>query len=520
MRVDLGRVRAKLIEVWGRHPDHNDDLVLVEQEMAEEIVPMMNGWLCEITHHAKPIYIFKLPSSESRFPTLVHKNLGSAKDYLLNGASLRVTRKKKIVVFEAFDLWKCHPDHLTFSSLVFKEKGQQKIDELNIFMGLEIEKGATEEYKDFKVVGRKTGREFSTQTILDHQFAFFCARNPHVYKYFIHWQAYRLQYPLRKAGVALVILSHEGIGKDLYFTRVLGTVIGKNHFYQTANLTDLAGHFNMCLEGKILVVFDEAGKIPSTQQSLLQCLITEEDMRIERKGMDSYKVKSAVNVVVNSNLQDEAILKVTAQSRRYVISKADSSINVDRKYFVDLIEDFLQLDVVDSQFAGVKAYANFLYNVDLTDWNPRDIPITETLIQNKLSSMPVPHQYIYECLVAAEVLNATENYTGHPWSNEGFSLPRSVLWDGFLYWSKRHTTWPGSQTQFVTSLESLIHIQEKRPRLAVGDASSRHFIIHIPPLHVARVSFVAEYSHVTFDDPESLDDFLAVVPRWAEAPPM
>lgn len=528
--LDLSKIKAKMEEVWEKHADDDKlDLPRVKEEMGDMIVPMMNRFMCSLTHHNKPTYIFKITCADSRFPSLVHKSQNGAADLLENGAmySVQYTSRKgksRVLDFEAFVLWKRHPEHLNFSNIVFKPLGTERNKELNIFMGLEIDREVAAPHKDWSVMGRLTKRRFSVQTVLDHQFSFFCSKNPELFKYFIHWQAHRLQYPLSKTGIALVVLSHEGIGKDLIFSRVLGKIIGAHHFYQTANTNDVTGHFNACLEGKILVVFDEAGKIQPQQQSNLQTLITEEDMRIERKGMDSYKVKSAVNVIINSNLLDEPIMRVTAQSRRFVITKADSSINVDKDYFVDIIRDFFEFDSGEDEavclYRGVCAYAHYLYNLDLSGWNPRKIPVTETLILSKLSSMSMPHQYVYECLSAALLLHADPNYVSIPWSDDWTSLPRSDIWEGYLHWAKKHTGCPGTLTSFGSSLKSLIGIVLARPRAIVADPNSRVFSFNIPPLKTARLKFIQEYSHVHFDedaDPD-LNQFLIVEPAWAEAP--
>lgn len=534
--ICLRDVLEMMEEVW-QHHSGNDKIssAAVEREMADRIVPYINRHICAITHHSKAAYIVKLRDHDSRFPLMIHKSEISMNDFFDNGGVLRAehTGGKSLRLFEfnAFKLWKHHPDHLTFSQIVFKDVGTEVPGELNIFRGLEVDRLKASDYKGYRVMGKLTKREFSVQTLLDHQFTFFCCANPIVYSYFIKWQAHRLQFPLQKSGVCLIVLSHEGVGKDLIFTRVLGAIIGRSHFLQTANLGDLAGQFNANLEGKILVVYDEAGKIGPREQSHLQTLITETDMRIERKCVDAYRVKSAVNVIINSNQMDESLIKVTAQARRWVITRADSSVNADKDYFVDLINDFLKLDEANSALPGVNAYADFLYNIDLEGWNPREIPVTEALIEFKLSSMPPPHQWAYECLSASKLFNAGEGCgmvtygaTDIEWGGEWIILPQSQLWNAYVAWCRRHCPQPGPINSFITSLRGLIGVSMKRPRAgrSPGGAIVRTQMLHVPPLFEAKAAFMSEYRSVRFDDSSDdgplITDYLPPLPDWHSAP--
>lgn len=70
-------------------------------------------------------------------------------------------------------------------------------------------------------------------------------------------------------------------------------------------------------------------------------------------------------------------------------------MNKSLEYFKDLVF-YLGYDhdlTGNDTEVGVKAFADFLYNVDLSDWDPRKIPLTQALINQKLSSLPPIHQW-------------------------------------------------------------------------------------------------------------------------------
>lgn len=478
----------------------------VQVALEAAVVPLINEFFAQITCQSKHMAVFKVPDPNSKFPIYVIKKLKDVQLLLEPGGRVTVPINKKSKTFSAFQIWSQSINVLTFSRIVFESPETIQPDELNNFRGLEIGPNDCWGKHTFHVTGRRTGQDFSVQTVLDHFFSFFANHNVEVYRYMINWLAWRIQNPALLHDSAIIILSHEGVGKDVFFAQMMRAIIGKTHFLQTACETDMVGKFNAAMESKIMVVWDEADGLDEGKMTALKNLITNDQQRVERKGIDAFYQKSAAGVCIFANTPSDNIMPVSAQARRWVISRADSSIVGNLDYFSDMINDFLGVGKTkeDQHLNGVMAFADFLYRVDVSHWDPRKIPITDALINNKLSSAPYPHLYLQECLQSGQVINMFKEWSStHPGLED-----KSDLWKAYTDWTRnRGITRPGVMANFLDLIQKIIRQK---------DPSSPS--IELPVLKSAREMFSREYTGVTFPNSEGLPTVSE--PRWEGAPSM
>ncbi len=196
------------------------------------------------------------------------------------------------------------------------------------------------------------------------------------------------------------------------------------------------------------------------------------------------------------------------QGRRFFVIKCDSSINQDKEYFWDLV-DFLGFN---GERKGVKAWGHYLYSRIIPEnWNPREIPVTQHLIDHKIASLdPVSHWW-YNCLVDGK-LSSSHYFSFAPggqdgitvvgdWIRENVLVSKSWLYDQFVAEAKHMNVKAIPQSSaFFKRLYNLIPgVEHKRPQ--------KERCIQIFSLHHARQVFVTVVTGVNFDGPDC-----AVVP--------
>jgi len=80
----------------------------------------------------------------------------------------------------------------------------------------------------------------------------------------------------------------------------LKCIIGENYYSLVRDLKNITSNFNSLMEHTIITQVEEvvefAGEFVKLQNTL-KSLTTEEDMRIEKKGVDAYMAKSLNNYI-------------------------------------------------------------------------------------------------------------------------------------------------------------------------------------------------------------------------------
>jgi len=182
-------------------------------------------------------------------------------------------------------------------------------------------------------------------------------------EYFINWLSTAFN-TMRKNGTAIVLRGVQGAGKNVLYEQIIEYAIGKNYCLIIGN-EDLKSNFNVSLENKLFVLANEIKgdfRDGNSSYEKLKQYITDEEMRIEQKGVDSRKIINYFNMLIFSNNQTP--LQIQGGDRRYTIYETN---NIPLK---QRVEQDLKIDMTNF----IKALKNeregfvkdlLLYNFDL-----------------------------------------------------------------------------------------------------------------------------------------------------------
>jgi hypothetical protein len=154
----------------------------------------------------------------------------------------------------------------------------------------------------------------------------------------------------------IVFISEEGAGKGTLM-HLLRRLIGEERCAETANASNLVGHFNSLISNKYLICFNELSKSQiSGHTGALKELITDPIITITNKGIDSRKEQSFHRFLGCTN--KTIPLNVSGGDRRFDVLRSSD----------ELIRDFQYFDrfnaMIDSDDALASIY-EYLMGVDL-----------------------------------------------------------------------------------------------------------------------------------------------------------
>lgn len=206
--------------------------------------------------------------------------------------------------------------------------------------------------------------------LIDHLFT---GAEPGAKEWFLRWCAFPLQYPgVKMFSSALIYGVGHGTGKSLVGYS-LGAIYGKN--FTEIDQDDLHGAFNSWAEAKQFVMGDDiAGSDRRADQGILRKLITQKQLRVNKKFVPDYTVPDFINYYFTANYPDAFFLE--DNDRRHFIQEVLVGPLPEEFY----IEYSLWLDT-----GGAAAIFHYLLNLDLGDFNPA-APAFVTLAKKRMIS--------------------------------------------------------------------------------------------------------------------------------------
>jgi hypothetical protein len=193
--------------------------------------------------------------------------------------------------------------------------------------------------------------------------------------YLLNWMARAVQQPGTAGEVAVVMRGKEGTGKGVA-AREFGRLFG-SHFRHVVQAKHLVGHFNSHLQHCSVLYADEsffAGD--RSHESTLKGLITEDTMIIEPKGLDAFTVRNCIHLIMSSN--SDWVVPAGADARRYFVLNVSDARMQDGTYFAAIVKQM--------NSGGREALLHSLQHRDISDFDPRRVPQTEALAEQKLHS--------------------------------------------------------------------------------------------------------------------------------------
>jgi hypothetical protein len=209
------------------------------------------------------------------------------------------------------------------------------------------------------------------QKFLNFMLDVICSGNAEHFNYLIKREATILQKRIRSEIAISLWTKEEGCGKGFYeavFRRLLG-----NHAMLITKPDHIIGKFNPHLETLLRLTADEALFVHNPDhRNTLFTLITEGELTIEPKGCGVYPARNFLNISTLSNADHHTPISSTA--RRFFIPTVSAARRQDFKYFGELKAEL--------DGGGYEALLyHLLHEIDLKDFNVRDVPRTAGLDQ-------------------------------------------------------------------------------------------------------------------------------------------
>jgi hypothetical protein len=415
--------------------------------------------------------------------------------------------KKRTITKAPFDIWIDSPNRREFEKIVFDASGAEiPLNHINTWVGFR--------YTDAEV--EKIGVTFDTgnfgvQRFLAHIFNVLCNKNVEVWLWLLKWIAFQFQNPGVSCCSAVLCAGNEGCGKSIVFNNI-GYLFGR-HYLCTSSIEDLCGRFNARILGKVFVLINELDLVEKATNSQLKALITDDIKRTENKFHMPLFVNQGINLCATTNRPHDDIVHVGAQARRYLMLHCKTMPQCDRAYFNAMSEFF-----VAQNHSGHKSLYFLFRNLDLSNFDPRTVPVTTMLLQHKMANMPYVHQFWWECLCRGEIANKVVGpVTGNPshsyehivqrkWEEgEGVTIDEFDLHYVYTCWCNQSRTRSVGAYKFLMLISQAVRFTRKRLQSvdfvdfhggAERVAESQRQILSFPPLKECVAAFSKLYTHM------------------------
>jgi len=240
---------------------------------------------------------------------------------------------------------------------------------------------------------RAVSAEMLCAPLLQHILQVWCRGDANVNTYVLSWMANILQKRV-KNGTALVLKGTQGAGKGIVVMK-LAEVVGCDHFFQAHNLDDVMGTYTHNLRAAILVFLDEVIYGGNSEQAeRCKKLVTEPTHMINAKYEPSYTVDSYLNVIIASN--GDFVVPCELRQRRFLAMEVQSPHagpqGAASKAYYDAI-----------LAVPKEAFAAFLYQYDISTFNPRAIHSTPFERDQKVRSFDPMLAWWHECLQSGTI---------------------------------------------------------------------------------------------------------------------
>jgi len=252
-----------------------------------------------------------------------------------------------------------------------------------------------------------------------------CGEEERATEYVLNYLAHLVQFPGTLPRVALVFISNQGVGKNIFFENFAKSVLGTDLYLQTDNMDKLIGKFNMN-HNKLLLIMDEVqGRDSFTNSEAIKNMITAEDLQWERKGCDPVTIRNCGRAILFS--QSLTPVKIEGSDRRFMLMECSDKVRNNTEYFKKL-NSFLKDDT------KARAIYDMLMKRDLSSWDSTNDRVI-TKAYKDIQSMTIPPMALFLETKLLEYENfASFNSVGGQDAQDLTRLPSNELFKEFNYW--------------------------------------------------------------------------------------
>ena len=202
------------------------------------------------------------------------------------------------------------------------------------------------------------------------------------------WIANIIQHPGTKNEVSIVLKGIQGAGKNTFTNQIAEITKGFSERNIT-NIEEITGQFNAVIENKMFMVLNEMknsgeDRMPNFDQ--LKSVITDDTVRVNEKNQKRRTVENVCNLIFLSN--NFFPVKIEASDRRYFVLIVNGKYSENKQFWKSLKNTFTP--------DFYKALTKFFQNWDISNYEPREIPITQAKETLMLVSQTPQDRFIRE----------------------------------------------------------------------------------------------------------------------------
>jgi len=369
--------------------------------------------------------------------------------------------------------WLDHPSRREYESVTFAP-GEETPDEYNMWRGFAMA----------PVVGDKH------EAFLTHVRNNICGADPELYDYVVGWMARCIQKPGEPGHTAIVLRGDQGVGKG-FFANTLGRLFGR-HYLAVSNAQHLTGNFNSHLRDCVVLFADEAFYAGDKRHgSTLKTLVTEPELLIEAKGVDSETSNNCLHLIMASN--EEWVVPAGPNERRFCLLDVGSAHMQDSNYFGRIAAGLRD--------GGHAHLLNFLLTYDISKYDVRKLPQTAGLRDQKVRSFDAFQEWWYGKLKDGRLLGEHED-----WQQE--IAVEDLKVDYFEQMKLENVQRRGTSTRLQAFLEKacpgLSRIQARESLNIGGRLIKRPYVYQFPSLEKLRKHWDSKFGG-PYPWPENLE---------------
>jgi len=328
-------------------------------------------------------------------------------------------------------LWITDPKRRSYDGICFMPGRKNPERFYNLWQGFAYEPLCGDDVSSLAHDALEQFKEHALQNV--------CKDDKILFNWLMSYFAHMIQKPWELPLVALVFRGGKGVGKNALINCV-GNLLG-NHYLLTSNRRYLVGQFNGHMENLILFALDEAFWSGDKQsEGILKNLISGNHHNIEHKGKEIFKVDNCIRTVILGN--EDWVIPASHDERRFAVFDVGDKRKQDIAYFTQLEKGM--------EAGGYGLLLDFLQNFKIKV-SIKKAPLTEALLDQKLESLGLVHQWWYSCLQSGEISGS--DFNDGEWILE---VEKDRIKDAFKRYirDRQIRTWAPSDRTFLRQLKA------------------------------------------------------------------
>lgn len=238
-----------------------------------------------------------------------------------------------------------------------------------------------------------------------------CNDDETTYAYMLKWFARMIQNPFEKSATCPIFINKsQGTGKDticLWMKKLM-----KNHVGHYTNDEDLFEKHDGRKEGAVLMYLEEVGSgVCKSKATALKAMITSDSVSINPKGERCYSVPNVGNYIMTTN--DENPVRIENSDRRFFPIETSRRLLGKHEFWREF-HSIVKFDIGDGNPEWLYPVGKFLEGIDLTGFNPRNLPVSECKNEILAVSKPSLQQFLEvwkgDQMIVTDFLTAYEAY--------------------------------------------------------------------------------------------------------------